>query len=200
MTTVDLSAAARVEVERLSRARALVGGARPVAADGPLVAIARRRRIRATLGRRVLLLCRSVYEDGSGRVVHSRVLGLAIAVRSTRRDICRIDWSGVLSLSDLHTHCSEWREAVEEVATQFASRRRMREKAIASARTAAIPLFQPGLFDRRAHRAHLACDTEANELAARLAARAAAAEYPANLRLRPPELLLVLIPRDAAGV
>ena len=101
--------------------------------------------------------------------------------------------------ADLQAHISSsreaWRHAVDETIGQFTSTRVSRERAIAAARAAADPsAFQPGLFDRRSARAHLAhmatrADSE-GDLAARLKAIAEAGA----VSLRPPQLLLVVTP------
>ena len=200
MIAVDLVAAARDEARRLTGARALIGVSRPFVADGPMVSIARRRRLRTALGGRILLVYRCAYEDATARLVHSRLVGITIAVQRYGPDLLRARWSEPSLLARIDDECAEWRDAAQHVTREFALARRARERAIA-ANHSAVPLsFQPGLFDRRAHRAHAAHEHHAVECAAQLAVRLAAVEAACTLTLRAPELLLVLIPRDAARV
>src|SRR5262249_17462282 len=193
-------AAAHDEARRLTGARALIGVSRPFVADGPLVSIARRHRLRTALRRRILLVYRCAYEDAAGRLVHSRLVAMTIAVRRHGPDLLRPCWSEPPVLGGADDECRDWRDAAQRVTREFALARRSRERAIAANHTAVPLSFQPGLFDRRAHRAHAANEHHAVDRAAQLAVRLAAVEAACTLTLRAPELLLVLIPRDAARV
>jgi hypothetical protein len=75
-----------------------------------------------------------------------------------------------------------------------------RERAIAAAHALSTNAFQPGLFDRRTDRAHVARSRSAAVLAEQIAARMKTVASAGAISLRSPELLLVLIPRDAAGM
>ena len=200
MIAVDLALAARKEAERLSEARALIAGARPFVADGPLVWITRRQRIRRALGRQVLLLYRSAYEDAGGRLVESMLVAVTIALRANGINARKVDWSSAPVLADVDDGCRAWRESAQRISGQFASTRVSRERAIASIHAALKRSFQPGLFDRRAQRAHITREQDAADFSTRLAARMAAVESAGALTLRAPELLLVLVPSDAARV
>jgi hypothetical protein len=200
MIAVDLVAAACDEARRLAGARALIGVSRPFVADGPLVSIARRRRLRTALRRRILLVYRCAYEDATGRLIHSRLVAMTIAVRRHWPDLVRARWSEPSLLARIDDECRDWRDAVQRVTREFALARRSRERAIATTHTTVPRSFQPGLFDQRAHRAHAAHEHHAVDRAAQLAVRLAAVEAACTLTLRAPELLLVLIPRDAARV
>jgi hypothetical protein len=200
MIAVDLVAAAQDEARRLTGARALIGVSRPCVADGPLVGIARRHRLRTALRRRILLVYRCAYEDAAGRLVHSRLVAMTIALRRHGSDLRHARWSDPSLLARIDDECRGWRDTVQRVTREFTLARRSRERAIA-ANHAAVPLsFQPGLFDRRAHRAHAAHEHRAADLAAQFTVRLAAVKAAGTLTLRATELLLVLIPRDAARV
>jgi hypothetical protein len=200
MIAVDLVAAAHDEARRLTSARALIGVSRPLVADGPLVSIARRRRLRTALRRRILLVYRCAYEDATGRLVHSRLVSITIAVGRHGPDLLRARWSEPSLLARIDDECRDWRDAVQRVTREFALARRSRERAIAANHNAVPLSFQPGLFERRAHRAHAAEEHQAADLAVQLAVRLAAVDSACTLTLRATELLLVLIPRDAARV
>jgi hypothetical protein len=200
MIAVDLAAAAQDEARRLTGARSLIGVSRPIVADGPLVGIARRRRLRTALRRRILLVYRCAYEDATGRLVHSRLVAMTVAVWRPGPDLRRAHWSEPSLLARIDDECRDWRDAAQRVTREFALARRSRERAIAANHTAVPRSFQPGLFDRRADRAHTAHEHHAADLAAQRAARLAAVEAACTLTLRATELLLVLIPRDAARV
>lgn len=200
MIVVDLAAAARDEAQRLTQARALLAGSRPFIADGPLVAVARRRRLRAALGRRLLLIYCCAYDDTTGRQVHSTLVTITITLRDTGLDVRRTPWSDAGLLARIDEACGVWRAAAPRITDQFTSARLSRERAIASNHSPVRSSFQPGLFDRRACRVQIAREHDAADVAARLTARIAAVEAAGALTLRAPELLLVLIPRDAARV
>jgi hypothetical protein len=200
MIAVDLAAAASHEARRLTEARALIAGSRRFVADGPVVGIAGRHRVRAALGRRILLLYRCAYEDATGRPAHSTLVAITIPLRGKGLDVRRVEWADASWLSRIDDECRVWRNAAQQTTGQFTVTRLARERAIASNHRAARPSFQPGLFDRRAHRVHIALERDAAEFSARLTARIAAVERAGVLTLRSPELLLVLIPPDAARV
>jgi hypothetical protein len=200
MIAVDLVAAAHDEARRLTGARALISVSGPFVADGPLVGIARRHRLRTALRRRILLVYRCAYEDATGRLVHSWLVAMTIDLRRHGPDLRRARWSDPALLARIDHECLNWRDIAQRVTREFTLARRSRERAIAANQTAVPPSFQPGLFDRRAHRAHAVHEHHAADLAAQLAVRLAAVEAAATLTLRATELLLVLIPRDAARV
>jgi len=200
MIAVDLVAAAHDEARRLTCARALVGASRPFVADGPLIGIARRQRLRTALRRRILLLYRCAYEDATGRLVHSRLVAMTLALRRPWPDLRCARWSDPSLLDRIDDECRGWRDTAQRVTSAFTLARRSRERAIAANHTAVAQSFQPGLFDRRAHRAHAAHEHRAADRAAQLAVRLAAVEAAGTLTLRATELLLILIPRDAARV
>ena len=200
MIAVDLAVVAHDEARRLTGARALTRVSRPFVADGPLVGIARRHRLRTALRRRILLVYRCAYEDATGRLVHSRLVAMTIAVRRHGLDVCLARWSDPSLLARIDDECRGWRETAQRATRAFTLARQSRERAIAANHTVVPPSFQPGLFDRRAHSAHAAHEQHAADLIAQGGVRLAAVEAAGTLTLRAPELLLVLIPRDATRV
>jgi len=200
MIAVDLGAAAHDEARRLTGARALLNASRPFVADGPLVGIARRHQLRTALRRRILLVYRCACEDAAGRLVHSRLVAVTIALRGHGPDLARAPWTDPAVLARIDEDCRDWSETALRVTREFTLARRLRERAIAANHTTVPLSFQPGLFDRRAHRAHAAHRHHTADLAAQLTLREAAVKAAGTLTLRAPELLLVLIPRDAARV
>jgi len=200
MIAVDLGTAAHDEARRLTGARALVNASRPFVADGPLVGIARRHRLRTGLRRRILLVYRCACEDAAGRLVHSRLVAVTMALCDHGPDLGRAPWRDPAVLARIDEDCRDWRVTAQRVTREFTLARRLRERAIAAHDSAMPPSFQPGLFDRRAHRAHVAHEQRAADLAEQLAVRLAGVEAAGTLTFRAPELLLVLIPRDAARV
>jgi len=200
MIAVDLGTAAHDEARRLTGARALVNASRPFVADGPLVGIARRHRLRTGLRRRILLVYRCACEDAAGRLVHSRLVAVTMALCDHGPDLGRAPWRDPAVLARIDEDCRDWRVTAQRVTREVTLARRLRERAIAANDSAMPPSFQPGLFDRRAHRAHVAHEQRAADLAEQLAVRLAGVEAAGTLTFRAPELLLVLIPRDAARV
>ena len=198
MIVVDLAAAALDEARRLAGARALIGASPPFAVDGPLVGIARRHRLRTALRRRVLLVYRCGYENATGRLIHSRLVAMTVALRRHGPEVRHLRWSDSSLLARIDDECRGWRDTAEQVTRGFLLARRSRERAIAANHTAGPPSFQPGLFDRRAHRAHAAHQHHAANLAALLTGRLSAVDAAGTLTLRAPELVLILIPCDAA--
>ncbi len=142
---------ARTEVERCKFIRAIATD-RPNAAierlsgNRPLLLWSRRRRrLRAALAGRTLLLYRLECEDHYGRIVESRVVPILVDA----------------SLSDLRSnwippgYVERWRRQVDEAVGPFHAARVARASAIASLVSASpVSLFQPALFDRRAEHAH----------------------------------------------
>lgn len=199
MVTVDLAVEAAQEVKRLSCARALVADSSSLQPDGQLIGIARRNGLRRALGGRVLQLWRLAYEDARGRLVESTLVAVTIALSGDRINVRCVDWSNSSLPSVVTDQCHAWRESARHTLDQFTSTRMARERAIAAAAHATTPYtFQPGLFDRRADRMHTARAQAAADLAAQFAARMNAVAFAGTTSLRSPELLLVLVPSDAA--
>jgi len=125
---------------------------------------------------------------------------MTIALWRHGTDLRRERWSDPSLLARIEGECRGWRDTAQRVTSAFTLARQSRERAIAANLTAVAQSFQPGLFDRRAHRAHAAHEHRAADRAAQLAVRLAAVEAAGTLTPRATELLLVLIPRDAARV
>ena len=198
MVTVDLAVEAAREVQRLSSARALVADSRPLQPDGQLIGIARRNGLRRALGGRVLQLWRLAYEDARGRLVESTLVAVTITLSGDRINVRCADWSNSSLPSVVTDQCHAWRESARHTLDQFTSIRMARERAIAAAHAATPYTFQPGLFDRRADRLHTGRAQAAAELAAQLATRMNTVAFAGTTSLRSPELLLVLVPSNAA--
>jgi hypothetical protein len=198
MVSVDLAVEAAAEVERLTKARGLAAGAGGFLRDGTLIGIARRSAVRRTLGGRVLLLWQLAYEDSGGRLVESALVAVTIELSGARVDVRHAGWSQPSLLALVHDRCGPWRASVQDTVYRFTATRVARERAIAAARATSTNTFQAGLFDRRAERGHVAHSKGAAELAEQIAARMKAAVSAGAISLRAPELVLVLIPRDAA--
>jgi hypothetical protein len=197
MIEVDLAAAAAAEVKRLTKARGLTGGAGPFLPDQPLVGITRRSAVRRILGGRVLLLWRLAFEDSGGRLVESALVAVTIELAGARVDVRHAGWSHASLLAIVHDECGAWRASVRDTVDRFTATRLARERAIAAG-AASTDAFQAGLFDRRADRAHAAHSKIAAGRTEQIASRMKAVVSAGTISLRAPELLLVLIPRDAA--
>ena len=134
-------------------------------ADGPWIAVARRRRIRRALGRRLLLVWRVAFEDAGGALVESRLVAVTLELshavrgpRSRQRIEAIVRALEPQSRAQIEADGRDWREAVDAVLGSFTSTRTARERAIAVGCRDALArsAFQPGLFDRRAERAQRA--------------------------------------------
>jgi hypothetical protein len=198
MVSVDLAVEAAAEVERLTKARGLAAGAGSFPPDGTLIGIARRSAVRRALGGRVLLLWRLAYEDSGGRLVESALVAVTIERSGARLDVRHAGWSNASLLALVHDRCGAWCASVQDTVHRFTATRVTRERAIVAARATSTTAFQPGLFDRRADRAHIAHSKDAAERGEQIAARMKAVLSAGAISLLAPELLLVLIPRDAA--
>jgi hypothetical protein len=198
MVSVDLAVEAAAEVERLTKARGLVAKAGLVPPDGTLIGIARRSATRRALGGRVLLLWRLAFEDSAGRLVESALVAVTIERRGARVHVRRASWYNASLVALVHDQSVAWCASVQDTVHRFTATRVTRERAIAAARATSTAAFQPGLFDRRADRAHIAHSKDAAEGGEQIAARMKAVLFAGAVSLRAPELLLVLIPRDAA--
>ena len=205
LVTIDLRAEAAAEAKRLSRARAIVrpDDERVIARlEGDGVWIATSRGAKRALGRRVCLLWRVAFEDGSGRVVESRLVPILVDVESgpRQRSPSLRAWIRSLLLrvdeparARIDADCSVWRREVHSVANAFTAARLAREHAVAVSRP---PLpdtaVQTGLFDRRAERGHQDRVAAAAECVRLLQERERAAA--GAIALVAARLLLVLVP------
>jgi len=207
MNAVDLRTEAAAEARRLACARALIRHGDEHAlvqldGDATWIALARRPRLKRSLGRRVCLVWRVAFEDASGHLVDSRLVPILIEVarvpaRAERRAWIRslLEHTGGLVRARVDAECDGWRAAVTRIASEFASARLARERDIAGQPSSSRGVgSQAGLFDRRAERArqaHTAAVAESDQAAVErfrtIAADAAIAAQPARL-------LLVLVP------
>ena len=186
-----LTAAAATEVLRLADARRFLQPGDDDRLDRlectrPWILRVRRRRLRAALGGRTLLIFRVAAEDATGRIVESRVVPLTVHVASHDPSA----WPSVPQ-----SILQAWRAAVTDASSPFWARRLARERAIADAyEPPDRALFQGTLFDRHAERDH--ADEAAGLVDARLerAARLADLTFRATIATRQPELLLVAVP------
>ena len=208
-TTVDLRNEAAVEVQRLTRARAVWRNGDEQAliqleGDAVWIVMARRTRLRRALGQRVCLLWRVAFENAAGRVVESRLVPIMIDVGRVPFDPaqrCRASVCALLRDADasvrarVDADCDDWQTAVMRVATAFASARQSRERDVNEPRSSSRhAASQPGLFDRRAERARLAHLTTAAESAQAADERLRAIAGDGAITRQPARLLLVLVP------
>lgn len=205
IATLDLRADAIAEAARVTRGRAVGKGGSDrdpevLEFDGPLVAVARRSRLRRTLGGRWLLIWRVAFEDAAGRIVETSLVPMLVPIRRGRAASRRRRWirdvlldfqPALQAIAD--DRVATWRAAVAEAHGRFASTRAAREGAIA-AMSSREPhrLFQPGLFDRRGDRARRIEDAAAAEADLDARVRIEAVLNAGRLTPRRGELLLVL--------
>jgi hypothetical protein len=205
MRTVDLRTEAAAEVRRLSNARALFADERALVqldADATWITIARRTRLKRSLGRRVCLVWRVAFEDASGRLVESRLVPVLIELTHVPGKAERRAWiRSLLRHADGLVHarveaeCDEWRAAVTRVASAFTSARLCREREIGGQfSTSSGVASQPGLFDRRAERSRQAHTTAVAESAQATVERLRTIADVGAIALQPARLLLVLAP------
>jgi superfamily II DNA or RNA helicase len=201
---LDLHKEACAEAGRLRLARALTDdrddrALAALEAAGTWVTTARLRNTRRRLGRRIIAMLRVEYEDDRGRVSHWTLVPLAITVANRR-----LDRDGIRSVlrsipDDLRISAQEAiareHDEVKRLARAFAETRVARERSIAQAiRALPLPGWQSGLFDRRAEHSYLIDQTVVNEAANEVASRLRASERAAGIVVRPPRLVLVLVP------
>ena len=198
MVMVDLRAAAEGEGVRVMRARTVRrdgddGALARLEAGGTWIARAARTQTRRVLGSRALLVWRVAHEDAGSRSVESTLVAIAVQLACGRRDVSA---HGLELASRPHVDAAArgWHESAAQTAHAFGATRIARESAMARASGAGGRAYQPGLFDRRAERRRLdeASASAATEQAA--AHRLASLERRTAIRLRPAELLLVLLP------
>ena len=207
MTLVDLRTDAAAEAARLAMVRALTRRGDELArarceSEGPWVMVTRRSDLRRRLRERALLIWRVSCEDGDGRRVDSRIVGVWIPARmvSARprghlRVVSFLADVDALVRDTLDAVTREWRREATEAIHAFVATRVSRERAIADAsQSISANAFQPGLFDRRAERGHIGHEAAAADTAQRATDRLAALERTATLASCAAELLLVLLP------
>ena len=211
ITMVDLRAEAAAEARRLAGARAVFreGDDRAAAwleSDATWIALPRRSRLKRSLGRRVCLVWRAAFEDGSGQAVESRLVAVLVEIADAGRRVLLdpaskrawirslLEHADVAVRARVEAECDGWAHEVGRVAGAFTSARLAREEAIAGPSAAAGAESQPGLFDRRVERrrrAHTAAAAESGDAAIDRIRTVAAGGAIARVRAR---LLLVLVP------
>jgi superfamily II DNA or RNA helicase len=167
------------------------------------VAYSRKRAARALLGDGVLIVVRSVYEDGCGRIVATHLTPLRLrqprpGTRISEEALVQAaeDWLTPELLRRLDPSIVEWESRTAAAHRAFWGARVERQRAIDQLPgSGSSLLFQPGLFDRRADRQHAASGADEREGrdAARLRELAARAALSANFR--PPRPAFVLTRR-----
>ena len=203
LPTVSLRAEADVEVERLKETRRFIAIDRcdrtPLEADCVWLSFAKRPNTRIALGRRMLLLMRAACEDGCGRAVESALVALMIAWPYCRADRRILPKDFLALVEPAATERAEraltfWREHATNLAQRFLATRIARERAIGRFVSTTPRMFQPGLFDRRAERLHIASANLASYGEADGTRRLAGLEQAGEFSIRPPQLLLILAP------
>ncbi|MGE5242678.1 MAG: helicase-related protein [Betaproteobacteria bacterium] len=201
--SLDLSFEAQREAARLAAVRNTVGVRERrllqlLEVESPWFARAGSRRTRQEIASRVILLIRSVLEDPAGRVVADRMTPVAIgcghaATRPMRRDI-EILWRLARQevVERVNAATRTWHAETARMAQAFAQARLARLQAILAVLDQPNGLFQPGLFDRRAIAERSTVEALAALLREDIAARLDEARLRAAVRLREPELWLVV--------
>jgi superfamily II DNA or RNA helicase len=154
--SLRLAEARRLTVARDEDARARLE------ADGTWITFTACRKTKvklATLGARLLLIFRAVLEDPAGRHVESTLVPIAIGWQRGRP--ARIDADLLKALTPtLVSHADQalasWRHQATTITRALIDTRLLRERAMATLADRTVVTFQPGLFDRRAEREHLA--------------------------------------------
>ncbi len=202
---IDLRGEACSEVARLVSSRTLCSDAATRAraaldTSGPWLARARLRRTRLQLGHRAIALFRIDHEDGLGRFFDWTLVPVSLAF-TARKPPGPEQWR-----SWWQTVGPDLRLAAEDAARQscalegdpgkaLLSVRLARERRMAQGITGVVrPALQPGLFDRRTERIHLAEDAAAREFTKEVASRLRVLERSGNISARAARLLLVLVP------
>jgi hypothetical protein len=205
MSTVDLRVEAAAESRRLAGVRALLreGDERAlVQLDATWIAMARRTRLKRSLGRRVCLVWRVAFEDVAGRLVESRLVPVLIEVTRVPGKAERRDWirsllrdADGLARARVEAGCEEWRAAVTRVASAFTAARLCRERDIAGRLPTSDGVApQPGLFDRRAERSRQAYTAAVAESEQATVERLRTIADCGAIAFQPARLLLVLVP------
>jgi hypothetical protein len=187
---------AREEANRCARARALEkpGDERAwirLQVRCPLMARARHWRTRVALGTRSIALWQVSAEDGCGRLVGSALVALTLD-EGIRYDDVRLP-------SRVAAAAADWRGRIAAGHEAFIDARLTRESAVRAGQAHSAParspkVFQPGLFEGRAERAHQAVATAARIAEQEDLDRIALTERARVISFPPPRLVLVLTP------
>lgn len=197
-----LGAVAAAEADRVRDRRRLtaVGDTdmrRLVEASGPWLTHIRSRQTRRALGARLLAIARVDCEDGCGRVAQAALLPILIELQPGSRPTDRTTLQRIVEHAMAGTAVeatAQWFEGAASATRVFVERRLVRERAIGAVVEAPVEPFQSGLFDRRAEDRHRMAIDRTLDAAAESARRIAALARAADIRLRSPRLLLLLVP------
>jgi hypothetical protein len=207
MVIADFRAEADAEATRLTRARALTRAGDDEAAawlDGAAawMTTARSCHVRRAVGPGVVMLWRVAFENIDGAIVESQLVAVALASaacgrhRAGRHTLKHII-AGIAPAIEtrITAFTADWQRRAQEAARAFAAAQTARRRAIA-AQLAQAPArqFQPGLFDRRAERAHAHLAEQNADAATAVTEHLTGALSSEAITLRRPQLLLVLAP------
>jgi superfamily II DNA or RNA helicase len=189
----DLSAEAASEASRVARARSFHrdgddDALAVVEARGPCKTRVRKWNTRAHLGSRMLTFWRVPVVDGCGRMAGSKVVPVMVSPELLHLDDERLR-------EQIEQSTAAWRGDVVRLHHAFVSTRLNRERSLSTTGVGMpSPIFQPGLFDRRAERARRAIAAAERDSALDTAGRIAALERSAALDFGSALLLLALLP------
>jgi hypothetical protein len=172
------------------------GAAEPATPSGVFLAFTRRRALLRAIGNRALVLVQTVCEDACGRRVAAHLTGITVPLRTAPADVESYETLvHGLPLEILDPSLREWEARTLSVHHDFWLRRLTRDRTITRQLVhGKTDLFQPGLFDRRADRAHGAIAADQRDLRADLRASVRVAESAVNVTIRRAQLVLVLVP------
>lgn len=167
--------------------------------DGAWILRACTPRIRRRLGSRIILVWRIAYEDGSGRILESVLLPLAIegapVPRNRRSRQLLIAALEGATCERTEAAIAIWREAADGALQALTAARMAREQAIStSIQRRDLASYQPGLFDRRAERQQSGAAAAARNIDQGLAERFESARHFATARRRTSQLMLAVAP------
>jgi hypothetical protein len=202
LVTPQLAAEARAEAQRIVRARALLRAGDEdtlarIDGRGPCLAVARRSKTRAVLGRRLLLLYRAGMEVGAAgaRRTAASVL-VPVAIDLLHRDLDMRNLLGRLDADirrNVEVAIASWRQRTSEVHQAFIGTRLNRERALGTDNSGPT-IFQAGLFDHRTENARLALAAAERDRHDERDAALAVFEQAGTILPTETELLLVLEP------
>jgi hypothetical protein len=148
----------------------------------------------------MLVVLQSTFEDSCGRLVAAHLTPLKVHAESVRPQARETVAAVIRSIETLSpqngdTAWVRWTVETTMIHHRFWATRRIRERAIATALAATgDEAFQPGLFDRRAERRHLAEAEERCALTQDGMFHVVMAERAAVIEARPTRAVLVLLP------
>jgi hypothetical protein len=160
-------------------------------APTPLVCWARRRSLRAIIGRCAVAVFRTTISDADGRPVASRIDSLLCGpTAGTRAAALAVDTHGVELFAAARTR---WVEDAVRIQADFARVRLARARRLAAIADAPWAQMQPGLFDRRVQQQHDLQSAVQQNLVAATRERVDRAEAASHCTVSDPQLALVLV-------